>query len=130
MLTIVLAVLFDDRDAYAGGQLAYRRRKVDVLILHHEPEDAPADSAAKTVKCLPLRANGEGRCFFLMERTERFEIGAGTFQREVRANYLNNVVCRCDLLDCLRRNGHLLLVLGVVPNLACEELHPNEQQDS
>jgi len=50
-----------------------------VFILHHEPKNASADAAPETVKRLPLRTDMEGWGFFLMKRTERFEICAGPF---------------------------------------------------
>jgi hypothetical protein len=40
----------------------------------------------------------ERRRFLLMKWTERFEICAGAFQWEIRANHLDDVVRRRDLL--------------------------------
>ena len=81
MLSIFVArsALFDHGKANARSQFAHGRRKIDVLILHHEPKNASADAAPETVKRLPLRTDMEGWGFFLMKRTERFEICAGPF---------------------------------------------------
>jgi len=81
MLSIFIAAgtFFEDRNSNASGQFSDRRRKIDVFILHHEPKNASADAAPETVKRLPLRTDMEGWGFFLMKRTERFEICAGPF---------------------------------------------------
>ena len=69
-----------------------------MLIFHYEPENASADAASETVKGLALRIDVERRSFFLMKGTERFEICAGPFQREVRPDHFDDVVRSRDLL--------------------------------
>jgi hypothetical protein len=69
-----------------------------MLIFHHEPENASANPAAKAVKRLALGIDVKRRRFFLMEWTERLEISASPFHREIRADYLDNVVGGRDLL--------------------------------
>jgi len=71
-----------------------------VLVFHYESESAAASAAAKTMKGLPARAHHERRCFLLMKRAERLEICSSAFQREIRTNHFDDVVCRRDLLNC------------------------------
>jgi hypothetical protein len=59
------------------------------------------------VKGLPLRAYGERWRLFLMKGTEGLERCAGTPQRKIGANHLDDIVRRGDLLDCFCWNtGH------------------------
>src|SRR5256885_536713 len=76
-----------------------------MLVVHYEPENAPADAAAKTMKCLTRRTDMKRRRLFLVKRAKRPKIRSGTFQREIRANHLDDVIRRRDLLDCLCWNG-------------------------
>src|SRR3954447_18237536 len=92
---------FNDRNPDAGGQFSHRRGKIDMLILHHKTEDTAAHAAAKTMKGLALRTNGERRGLFLVEWAERLEIRAGTLQREIGRDHLHDVVGGGDLLDRL-----------------------------
>ena len=104
VLTIVLnacSALFDHWNSRARRQFAHRGRKIDVLVIHHEAENASADAAAETVKRLPRRTDRERRRFFLMKRAERLEICARALERKVRADHLHDVVGGRDLLDCL-----------------------------
>ena len=100
MLSILVRsrAFLDDWNAYTRRQFSHRRRKIGVLVFHHEPKNASADPAAKTMKRLALRIDVKRRRLFLMERTERLEIYAGTFQRKIRADHLDDVVRPRDLL--------------------------------
>src|SRR5436190_15042580 len=100
------ATVFDDCDPNPRRQLVHRSWKIDVLIIHHEPENTAAYSAAKTVKSLPLRTDGKRRCFFLMKWTQRLKIRTGPFQRKITADDFYDVVVSGDLLDCLRGDSH------------------------
>jgi len=71
-----------------------------VLVFHYKSEEAAASTAAKTMECLPARAHHERRCFFLMKGAKSLEIRSRAFQRKIRANNFDNVICRRDLLDC------------------------------
>jgi hypothetical protein len=50
-----------------------------MLVIHDEPEDAPADAAAETMERLALRADVERRALLLMKRAERLEARAARF---------------------------------------------------
>ena len=56
------------------------------------------------MKRLPLWINVKRRRFFLVEWTERLEISAGPFHREIRADHLDDVVGGRDLLYGFRWN--------------------------
>jgi hypothetical protein len=90
---------FDYGDACARRELAYRCRKIDMLVFHDEPENAPACAAAETMKRLPARAHHEGRRFLLMKWAERLEIRSRSFQREIRTDDFGDIVRGGDLLD-------------------------------
>src|SRR5262249_7316711 len=81
MLSIFVfaSALRDDWNANSGRQFSHRRREVDVFVFHDEPKSASADTAAKTVKRLPLRTNVKRRRFFLMKRTEGLKIRSRPF---------------------------------------------------
>ncbi len=53
------------------------------------------------MKGLPLRVDVKGGRLLLMEGAKRFEVGPRPFQWKVGTDYLDNVVGRGDLLDCL-----------------------------
>jgi len=89
---------FDNRNANTGRQFSHGRRKIEVLVFHHEPENASPDAAAEAMKCLALRIDVKRRRFLLMKWTERLEICAGPFQRKIRADHLDDVVGGRDLL--------------------------------
>ena len=89
---------FDNWNTDARGEFSHGRWKIEVLVFHHEPENAPADPTTKAVKCLALRVDVKRRRFFLMEWTERLEICAGPFQRKIRADHFDDVVSGRDLL--------------------------------
>jgi hypothetical protein len=78
-----------------------------VFVIHHEPENTAAHSAAKTMKSLALRTDGKRGRFFLMKWTERLKIRTGPFQRKITSDDFYDVVVRGDLLDCLRGDSHL-----------------------
>src|SRR5256885_8993048 len=88
----------DNWNADARRQFSHGRWKIEMLIFHHEPKDASADSAAKAMKRLALWINVKRRRFFLVKWTERLEISAGPFQRQIRADHLDDVVAGRDLL--------------------------------
>ncbi len=123
MLSIFVrgGAFLDDRNADPRRQFSHRRWKIEVLVFHHEPENAPADAAAEAMKCLALRIDVKRRRFFLMERTERLEIRAGPFQWKIRADHLDDVVTGGDLLYGFRWNHSSLffarLLSEAMPNL-------------
>jgi hypothetical protein len=94
------ATFFDYGDPSAHRELSHGCRKIDVLVIHYESENAAASAAAKTMKCLPTRAHHERRCFLLMKRAESPEIGSRAFQREIRTDDFDDIVPSGDLLDC------------------------------
>ena len=101
------AAFLDNWNSDPRGQFPDRRRKVDVLVFHYEPENASAHPTAETVKRLPLRVDVKRRRLFLMKRAERLEIRAGSFHWKIRTDYLDDVVRRCDLFNCFGRNHRL-----------------------
>jgi hypothetical protein len=58
--------------------------------------------AAETIKDLALRIDVEAGSFLFMKRAERGEVGAGAFEREVRANDINDITGRADLFEITR----------------------------
>jgi len=98
---VTRAPLFNQRDSNTRRQLAHCGRKIDVLVVHHKAEHAPAHAAAETVKCLTLRTNCERWRFLLMEWAKRLEIGPCAFKREIGTDHFHNIVRGGDLLDGL-----------------------------
>src|SRR5256885_14793310 len=100
MLLILIRgrAFLDNWNAGARGQFSRGRRKIEMFVFHHEPKNASADPAAKAMKRLALRIDMKRRCFFLMKRTERFEICAGPFQWKIRPDHLDDVIGGRDLL--------------------------------
>ena len=88
------------RNAHPRGQFANRSWKIEMLVIHHEAKDRPTYAAPETMKCLPLRTNVERRRFFLVKRTERSKIRTSSFQREIGADHLHNVIRGGNLFDC------------------------------
>ena len=99
MLSIFIRgrAFLDNWNANARCQFPHGRWKIEMLVFHHEPENASADPAAKAMKCLALRIDVKRGRFFLMKRTERLEICAGPFQRKIRADHFDDVVGGRDL---------------------------------
>ena len=101
ILGIAWTPLFNYRDANTRRKLAHCGRKIDVLVVHHKAEHAPAHPTSEAVEGLPLRTHMERRGFLLMEWAKRLEIGSRAFERKIRANHFDNIVRRGDLLDGL-----------------------------
>src|ERR1700719_3505788 len=103
MLSIFVgrSALFDHRNAYARRQLRDRSGKIDVLIFHDEPKNAPAHPAAETMKRLPLWADVKRRRFFLMKWAKRPEVRTRAFEWKIRADHLNDIIRCGDLLNGL-----------------------------
>jgi len=97
---ICRTTFFDDGDSGPRCELVHGCWKIEVFVFHDESENAAASSAAKTMKCLPAGAHHERCCFLLMKWAERLEIRSRAFQREIRTDHFDDVVCRRDLLDC------------------------------
>ena len=70
-----------------------------LLIQHDELEQVAAGLAAEAEKQLALGIDVEGGSFFLMERAETLEAGAGRFQRDVFGNDTSDVYRTTDGLD-------------------------------
>ena len=124
---IFAAAFFDNRDPDPRRQFVHRCGKIDMFIIHHEPENTAARSASETMKGLALRTDSERRCFFLMKWTERLETCARPLQRKISSDHFHDIVRGRDLLDCLRRNRHLFARSSVlaVASLAREQPLPN-----
>jgi hypothetical protein len=71
-----------------------------VFVFHNEPENAAACSAAKTMERLPVWADDERRCLFLVKWAECLEIRSRAFQGEIRTDYIDDIVRGGDLFDC------------------------------
>ena len=116
---------FDNRNPDPRGQFPDSRRKIGVLIFHHESEDASAHATAETVKRLALGADMKRRRFFLVKWTERLEICAGPFQWKIGADDFHDVIRGCDLLNGFRRDHVALffarLLSEAMPNLLSVE---------
>src|SRR6266567_9155265 len=89
---ILAAALFHNWDSDPRRQLVHRYGKIDMLVIHHEAENAAPRATAKTVKGLALRTDREGRRFFLMKWTERLKTCARPFQRKIRSDHFHDVV--------------------------------------
>src|SRR5439155_1185478 len=98
--------LLDHGNAGARGQFVHGGWEIDMFVIHHEPENAPAHAAAETMKRLPLRTDVERGRFLLVKRAERFEVRARAFEREIRPDHVDDIVRGGDLLDGLRWNCH------------------------
>ena len=53
------------------------------------------------MKRLPLRADVKRRRLFLMKGAERLEVRTRAFEGKIRADHLDDVIRRGDLLNCL-----------------------------
>src|SRR5207237_963024 len=99
-------------DRSARGWVAHCSREINVLVIHHEPEDAPACAAAEAMKRLPGRAHHERRRFLLMKGAEGLKIRSRAFQWKIRTDHFDDIVRGGDLLDCLRRDrSHARLII-------------------
>jgi hypothetical protein len=106
------ARLLDYRNASSRREFADSGGKIDMLVIHYKPEDAPACAAAETMKRLAARTHHERRRLFLMKGAERLEIRSCAFQGKIRTNYFHNIVRGGDLLDRFRRDrSHARLII-------------------
>src|SRR3954468_22707613 len=93
--------LFDHRNPDPLGELLHRCRKFQMLVIHHEPENAAARAAPEAMESLARWTHRKRRRLFLVKRAERLEGRAGALKREISANHLDDVVGSGDLLDGL-----------------------------
>jgi hypothetical protein len=72
-----------------------------MLVIHDEPENAPAHAAAETVKGLSVGVDVEGRRLLLVERAERSKARSGALKRKISPDHFNDIVGGGDLLNGL-----------------------------
>ena len=105
--TLVAASLFlrvvvlNEDDPGTLGKLAHDRREVEVLVIHHEAEDAAASAAPEAVEGLARWVHMERGAFLLVERAERPVTRPRALQREVAADDLHDVAGIGDFLNAL-----------------------------
>jgi hypothetical protein len=92
---------FGNLDIRALSEFAHRTQEIRVLEFHHETEDRAACAAAKAFVHLPLRADGERRRALVVKRAQSLERRSRPLQAHVRANHLDDIIRRGDLLDDL-----------------------------
>lgn len=73
------------------GKMSYGINKREVLILHDEAENIPANSASETVIQLTGGINMEGRGLFLVKWAESDVTAPGSTQGNHLPNYINNI---------------------------------------
>jgi hypothetical protein len=65
------------------------------------------------VKNLSLRVDGEGRGLFFMKRAQSLVSRTGSFERDVRANHVRNIVIEPDFFErSFWYGGHDLLLVA------------------
>src|SRR5438874_5140275 len=77
-------------------------RETNVLVFLEEGEHVAALVTAEAMKDLAVWVDVETRALLFVERAERDEIGAGSFEREIRADDINDVAGGADLFECCR----------------------------
>src|SRR5437867_224447 len=98
------AGVFNHSNSGARRELAHGRWKIEVFVIHHKSEGAPACAAPEAMKRLPTWANYERWCFLLMKRAKRLKICPCACEGKIRADHFHDVVRSGDLLDYFRRN--------------------------
>src|SRR5215203_104436 len=99
------APIFHHRDSGAHRELLNHRDEIEVLVIHHKTEDAPSRTTAETVEGLALLTDVKRRRLFLVKWTKRLVARARPLEREIRADDLDDVVGRGDLLDSVCGDG-------------------------
>ena len=108
VLAVVLRArpaLLDHWNPGPGREPAHGGGEIDVFVIHHEPENAPADPAAEAVKRLSHRVDVKRGRLLLVKRTEGAEIGPGPLEREIGADHFHDVIRSSDLFDDVVRDG-------------------------
>ena len=90
---------FGKRDMRALREGLERLGERHILVTHEKTEHIAAGPASETVEHLLFGLDHERGGFFLMERTTGLEMPAGTLQRNVLRNDLDDIVGRSDLFD-------------------------------
>src|SRR4051812_17017736 len=102
-LLIRSAFLLLNRDLGAFSQPPHRLWKIEAFKIHDELEDAAAFIAAETTENLPVWIDVEAGRFFFVKRAKGDKVCAGSFERQIGANYIDDVVGGADLLECCFR---------------------------
>ena len=87
------------RNFRAFGQPAHGVHEADVFVFLDEGEDVAALVAAEAVENLLVRIDVEAGRFFLVKRAKRGEVGAGAFQRQIRADDIHDVAGGADVFE-------------------------------
>src|SRR6266516_1807061 len=95
------AALLDHRNPNTRCELAHRRGKIDMLVIHHKAEDASSHAACEAVEGLSLRAHVKRRRFLLMEWAHGLEICLRRLQGNRGTTHLDAIGRRGDLFDGL-----------------------------
>jgi hypothetical protein len=89
-------------------EASHRVHETDVFVFADESKNVTAFVTAEAVENLAVRIDVETGTLFLMERAERGEIGPGAFQRQIRADDINDITGGADAFESgLGKNCHL-----------------------
>ena len=87
------------RDLGAIRETAHGIHETDVLVFLDEGEDITAFVTTEAMKDLLVRIDVEAGRFFFVEGAERSEVSACTFQWQITANDIHDVVGVADLFE-------------------------------
>src|SRR5690606_24360127 len=104
-----------DLDADALRDLTHRVVEAEPAVLHQEREHVPGFAAAEALVEALRGHDVERRRLLLVERAQRAEILAGTFQRHVLADDLHDVGPQPDLVHYFVRDHSSSTIVTPVP---------------
>jgi hypothetical protein len=113
-LLLGVVILHED-DACPLGELSDGIRKIDMLVIHHKPEDATPCAASEAMEGLPGGIHMEGGTLLFVEGADGPVAGASPLEREISADDLHDIAGVSDLLDTLfgdTRHGERLKANG------------------
>jgi hypothetical protein len=110
--------LFGHGNTRTLGQKFDGLPEIDLENVLNELDHVPADAATETFKNLPVRADIETRRFFVMERAQAGKVFSASFERNIFADNVN------DVIGGLNRLNYLKIVVSVqkfrVPSKSAE----------
>jgi hypothetical protein len=92
-------VLARDLEAHHLGERLDGFRKLEVVIGHQEAERRAVAAAAEAVIGPLDGSDDERRSLLAVERAKPFVVAAGAFQRDARADHLDDVGASDELID-------------------------------
>ena len=94
-------IVLDQDNAGTLCKLADSTGEIDMLVIHHKPEDTASSTTTEAMECLPRGIHMERGALLLMKGAEGSKASPCTLQWKITSDNLRNIAGVGDLLNTL-----------------------------